>query len=217
MGAEKERRLLEIRRAIFTMASVVESRLQRAVEALVRRDREAAEDVRHGDRAVDVMEIDVERMCIETLALQHPVAGDLRFILAVLRINGELERIADLSKGIAKRLLRLDLDVLDLPDELGTMALAARDMLTEVLRAFGDSDVERARRVRRDDLEIDRLRTAVRDWGHGHIVEGDLNPESVVDLLDVARCLERIGDMCTNVAEDVVFLVEGRNVRHTEL
>jgi phosphate transport system protein len=217
MGAEKERRLLEIRRTIFTMASVVESRLQRAVEALVRRDLEAAQDVRHGDRAVDEMEIDVERLCIETLALHHPVAGDLRFILAVLRINGELERIADLAKGIAKRLLRLDLDGIDLPDELGAMGLAARDMMADVLRAFGDNDAERAQRVRRDDLEMDRLRLAVREWGHDHILAGDLNPEAVVDLLDVARCLERIGDMCTNVAEDVVFLVEGKNVRHTEL
>ncbi len=217
MAAEKERRLREIRRAIFAMASVVEARLQRAVEALVRGDKEAAQDVRHGDRAVDEMEIDVERLCVETLALQQPVASDLRFILAVLRINGELERIADLSKGVAKRLLRLDLDTLQLPDELGTMALLARDMLADVLRAFSDDDADAARQVRREDLEVDRLRTAVRDWGHSHILGGDIPAEVVVDVLDVARCLERVGDMCANVAEDIVFLVEGRNIRHTEI
>jgi phosphate transport system protein len=216
MGAEKERRLLEIRRAIFSMASVVEARLQRAVEALVRADQEAAREIRHGDRAIDEMEVDVERLCIETLALQQPVANDLRFILAVLRINGELERIADLSKGVAKRLLRLDLDELNPPDELGTMALAARDMLSDVLRAFSDDDAETARRIRRDDLEVDSLRSAVREWGHEQILTGAVDAEVVVDVLDVARCLERVGDMCTNLAEDVVFLVEGKNIRHTE-
>lgn len=218
MTSDLQTRLVEIRRSVFSMASIVETRLTRVVDALLNNDMQAARDVRHGDRAIDDMENEVERMCIEALALQQPVARDLRFIITVLRIIGELERVADLTKGISKRLLHMErTGEYVLPDELGEMGKAAREMLSGTLEALSEANVEIAQKVWQDDKDVDDLQRAVRDWAQEVIVSHGTEMEVVVDILDIARCLERIGDMCTNVAEDVVFLVQGKPVRHMGL
>jgi len=218
MTTDLATQLLELRRAILTMGAVVDARVERVVEAFSQSDFNAAREIRHGDREVDSMEIDIEQICLEVLALFQPVARDLRFVLAVLRINGELERIADLAKGIAKRVLRLDsLTGAQVPPMLGQMAAVARGMLTDALNALSDSDVELARQIRRRDREVDDYQRQILDWVQQEIASQAANSETTVGILAVAGKLERIADIATNIAEDVIFLVEGKVVRHSRL
>jgi phosphate transport system protein len=207
--------LLDVRRSILSMAALVESRLSRVVDCMVQQDLPAAEAVRHGDREVDQMEVNIEEMCLQVLALQQPVAKDLRLILAVLRVNTELERIGDLSKGIAKRLLHLDgLGYLSLPPIMGQMGEAVRQMMENVLTAFSNDDADVARQVRRDDAMIDDFQKKILEWTQQEMMTNSAATEAAVDMMTIARALERIGDMCTNIAEEIIFLLEGEVVRH---
>lgn len=209
-------RLLKIRRDLLSMLTLVDARVERVVEALARSDFDAAREVRHGDREVDEMELDIEAECIEVLALHQPVAGDLRFIIACLRINNEVERIGDLAKGVAKRIIHLNkLGFLRTPGILGDMSAAVRDMLSLALTAVADNDADLARRIRRGDTAIDELQRNILEWTQQELAENGTSTEAAIDTMIVARGLERIGDMCTNIAEEVIFMVEGEVVRHT--
>lgn len=209
--------VLEIRRRLLAMSAVVEERVRWVVEAIEKNDFDRARRTRHGDREVDLMELDIEHQCIEGLALFSPVAGDLRFIVATLRLNSELERTADLAKGIAKRLLHLEeLGFVTLPEPLGRMAAAVGRQFTDTLDALAKSDPEGARRVRRGDESIDELQRVVLDWTQHRIAEDPGGAgEAMIDVITIARALERVGDICTNIAEDVVYLVEGDLIRHS--
>jgi phosphate transport system protein len=210
--------LLDLRRQILAMGAIVDARVSCVVDALAKSDLQLARDCRHGDREVDEMEVDIEQRCIEILALQQPVAKDLRFILAVLRVNNELERIGDLAKGIAKRILHLDeLGYLSLPSMLTDMARSVRQMLSDVLSALSNNDVTLARQVRRNDQQIDDFQRRILQWGQQEIMEQGATTEAAIDTMNIARAMERIGDMCTNVAEDIIFLVEGEVVRHSKV
>jgi phosphate transport system protein len=210
--------LLDLRRQILAMGAIVDTRVGCVVDALVKNDLQLARNCRHGDREVDEMEVGIEQRCIEILALQQPVAKDLRFILAVLRVNSEFERIGDLAKGISKRILHLDqLGSLTLPTMLTEMAQSVRQMHGEVLNALSNNDVELARQIRRNDKEIDDLQRRILIWAQDEIMRHGATTEAAIDAMNIARALERIGDMCTNVAEDIIFLVEGEVVRHSKI
>jgi phosphate transport system protein len=216
MTAELTDQLLELRRSILSMGAVVDARLARVVDAIVSDNFPAAQEVRHGDREVDVMELDIEEMCLQVLALHQPVARDLRFVLAILRINTELERIGDLAKSVAKRILHLStLGRAALPESMREMARAVRAMLADALTALSDNDVELARRIRRSDEDIDEFQRTVLDWAQEEILAHTTKTGAAIDVMTIARALERIGDLCANVAEDIVFLVEGRVLRHS--
>lgn len=210
--------LLEIRRELMSMAAVVDDRVTVVLTAIESSDFAAAEGVRHGDREVDVRELEIEQMCIEVLARYAPVAGDLRTVLATLRINGELERLGDLAKSTAKRLLHLnELGFLAAPEILQRMARTVADLIRSTLDALGREDVATARQVRANDAQVDEFQRIILDWTQNELIKGGHQQnEAAVDLLTIARNLERMGDMCTNIAEDVIFLVEGRVVRHTK-
>lgn len=217
MTANLQSHLTNLRRSILAMGALVEVRVGRAIESLTSGDFPAAIDVRHGDREVDVMDLDIERECIEILALLQPVADDLRFVLTVLRVNSELERIADLAKGIAKRLLSLDRRGLHkAPSDLSDMASIVRDTLSRTLTAFSAGDAESARRIRISDDVIDRLHRSVLEWAQNEIASGGGdNAVATIDFMRIGRSLERIGDLCANIAEEIVFMVEGNVVRHS--
>lgn len=211
--------LLEIRRELMSMAAVVEERAGVVLTAIETSDFASAEVVRHGDRDVDQRELQIEQMCIEVLARYAPVASDLRMVLATLRINGELERLGDLAKSIAKRLLHLnELGFLTAPEILQRMARTVADLIRSMLDALGREDVVTARQVRANDAQVDEFQRIILDWTQNELINGGHQQnEAAVDLLTIARNLERMGDMCTNIAEDVIFLVEGRVVRHTRV
>ncbi len=210
--------LTELRRAILTMGATVEQRVNDAIDALFQRDTELAQQVRRGDNEIDQMELDIEQECLRLLALSAPVASDLRFILAVMRINTELERLADNAKTLSKRAISMSkLAPIDLPPALTDMAEASRAMLADVLSALADEESADARRVRGADRRVDDLHREVFAWVQEKIPRDVNCAAAAIEILSVARKLERIGDLCTNIAEDVIFIVEGRIVRHAKI
>ena len=216
MTMNRDAELVEIRRMILSLGATVEARLRCICQAVTDLDLEAANLVRHGDREIDEKEVEIEQACLRVLALSHPVAGDLRFLLAVLRINGDLERIGDLVKGIAKRILDLErAPSVELPDALPQMATYARDMVDDALSALADEDADRCHHIRRADKRLDDLQKEVIVWVHQSIPEQVETTQGAIDALSMARAFERIGDLATNIAEDVIFLVRGAIVRHT--
>ncbi len=207
--------LVELRKAILTMGAAVEQRLNQAINAMLQHDQAAAESVRAGDDEIDEMEIRIEQECLRVLALSHPVAGDLRFVLAVMRINSNLERIADHANSIAKRVLDLEhLPAIKVPDALLKMISETREMFTSALKALADGDAALARKVRRSDQRVDDLLKEIFEWVRTVLTNQSESSEAVIDLLSVSRKIERIADVSTNIAEDVIFLTEGAVVRH---
>jgi phosphate transport system protein len=153
---------------------------------------------------------------MKVLALGAPVAHDLRFVLSVVRISADFERIADLSRGIAKKVIRWSDSSrpIEVPGALADMAEASKTMRADVLAALSDEDPELCREVRRADRRVDDLNKEV-VAGAPQLIQDDVaRTAEGIDLMQIAQRLERIADITTNIAEDVIFLVEGRVVRH---
>jgi len=215
MPIDLSHELIVLRRQILTMGAAVEQRVRDAVNALLNRNAELAQQVRRSDGEINSMEIDIEEECLKILALTQPVAGDLRFVLAVMRINQNFERIGDLAKSIAKRTLDLlEQGYVDIPNPIEHMCREAQHMLENVLTSLSDQNVELARRVRAADDRVDDLQREVFVWARNEIPSHVEHTEAAIDFLSIARKLERVGDMSTNIAEEVIFLSEGTLVRH---
>lgn len=215
MSTELQKGLIGLRRSLLAMAAEAELRVNQAFDALLEGDVELARLVRANDDRVDRMDIDIESECLQILALQQPVASDLRFVLATLRIEASLERIADLARGIAKRVLKIaDGRLVRPPPTLRSMCDAVRAMLADALRALADQDAELAQRVRRADETVDQYNRELFNWALNEIQGRVDEAPTIVNLLFVVRTIERIGDLTKAIAEDVVFAVEGDVVRH---
>lgn len=222
MSKHLTRDLEALQRQILTMAALVEEAVYEASHALSDRDIDKARAVVSGDDAIDAMENEVEENCLKILALHQPAAGDLRRVTSVFSIATDLERMGDLAVAIAERSLALanpgarpiGPDPLPFPDKLQHMTDLVASMVRQSMDAFVNLDSRQAMRVIRMDDEVDRY--------HAEII-ADLigpmkaNPEAVepgLSLFSATRHLERIGDHATNIAEDVVYLVDGDSVRH---
>ncbi len=217
MPTELDKELTTLRRALLSMSASAELRVTQAYDALLNRDSAVADAVRVSDDEIDDMENDIEAECLRILALQHPVASDLRYVIAALRINADLERIADLARGIAKRVIYMSREKpIPFPRELGQICDASRDILSDALRALAEQDAELASRVRRADKRVDALHKSVYNWAINELPSHAEDAQSMVDLLFIARAIERIADLATNIAEDVIFSVGGDIVRHTK-
>lgn len=215
MAIDLPTELTDLRRAILTMGATVEQRLNTILIALRSHDVELARTIRHGDRPIDEMELGIEKKCLHILALSQPVAGDLRFILAVLRINTDLERIGDLAKGIAKRVLDLSRQTaIPLPGALLEMSERCGHMTAVALSALADNDATACGRIREEDERIDALHKQIFTWVHQEIPRHVDHTEAAIDVLTIARSIERVADHACSIAEDVVFVVEGTVVRH---
>ena len=207
--------LRSLKQQILTMGRLVDAHVGEAVQALLERDRDRAARVIEADRAVNQMELAIDEQCIRILALYQPAASDLRFIAAVLKIVTDLERIGDLAVNMAERAELLAGQVgPPAVGELPAAATAARKMLEDVLEAFVAGDTAKAQGVMRADPDID-VRTArvIAD------VQGEMqrDPQSVargVATIFFAKHIERMADHATNIAEMVVYLVRGQDVRH---
>jgi len=200
---------------ILGMAAMVERVIDQTIRAFQTRQPGLAEEVIRGDENIDQEENFVEEECLKMLALHQPVAVDLRRIVAVLKINGDLERMADLSVNIAERVLMLgEGPTLPFPGKVQWMAEVTKQMVRQSLEAFVQMDAHLARRVIRMDDDVDRLNKEIIDE---LIVLMQSQPGCVTQGLSVfsaVRHLERIADHATNIAEDVVYLVEGEIIRH---
>ncbi|MDA1007837.1 MAG: phosphate signaling complex protein PhoU [Planctomycetota bacterium] len=216
MAVDLHEQILELRRELLSMGALVDQRLGAVIHALMRSDAEGAGVVQRGDQDIDAFDTRVEAMSVRLLALTHPVAGDLRAILASIRIGTEFERMGDLIRGIAKRSRKLAESGAPAPPPLLIeLGLASRTMLSDVLAAFANSDPVLCRRLRRADDRVDDLQKAVLL----DLRERFLNPTEDIDhaihWMTIAQRFERLADTAVAVAEDVIFLVEGNVVRHT--
>jgi len=207
--------LEELNQKLLEMAGLVESAIHRSVRALIDQDRELAEQVIRDEAQINRMEMAIDGLATRLLALRQPVARDLRFLTAALKINTDLERIGDLAMHIAERSLSLMHHPLVKPMiDIPKMASAVQSMLLKCLDAFVKGDSDLARSVLLADDEVDALRDAVYAELLATMQRDPTLVPAAVDLIFVARNLERIGDHATNIAEDVVFLVKGIDVRH---
>jgi phosphate transport system protein len=218
MAIDLQTEMLTLRRNLLAMGAATEQRLSLATFALVEGNVDAARTVKSGDAEIDAMEVDLETQCMRILALGSPVAHDLRFVLSVIRISADFERIADLSRGIAKKVLRWGNGngPTEVPGALADMASSASAMLGDVLAALSDEDVERCREVRRADRRVDDLNKEVAATSRQLIHDDVSRTAEAIDMMQIAQRLERIADIATNIAEDVIFLAEGRVVRHED-
>ncbi len=215
MSVNLQARLVDLRRNLLAMGAEVESRVAGAVDALHRGDLEVAQRIRSSDDEIDRMQLEIENECMRLLALGQPVASDLRTIVTVLRMSGEFERIADLAKGVSKRILKLGAgQVIRIPESLLDMANATKSMVSASLTLVANPDLEQCLQLRRDDKRIDQLNKEVLVWSRDEIHRNVDHTQAAIDILAIAQRLERMADIATNVAEDLIFLIEGRIVRH---
>jgi phosphate transport system protein len=215
MPKHLQRQIELLKQKVLFEGSMVEGAIANAVAALVHRDDATARKVLDEDAEIDRMEVDVEEDCLKILALYQPVAGDLRFVVAVLKINNDLERMGDLAKNIAKRVLFLARsDRVDVPIDFRAMAARAQNMVKHSLDALVGGDSALAHRVRQDDDELDGMRRTIHEQIRSAIRSKPEQTETLMKLYSVAKHLERLGDMACNVAEDVIYMVEGDIVRH---
>jgi phosphate transport system protein len=207
--------LEELNHKLLEMGGLVESAIHRSVRSLVDQNKELAEQVIRDEPLINRMEMEIDGLATRLLALNQPVARDLRFLTSALKINTDLERIGDLAQHIAERSLSLMHHPLVKPmTDIPKMASLVQSMLLRCLDAFVNSDTEMARNVLLSDDEVDKLRDAVYAELLATMQRDPGVVPAAVDLIFVARNLERIGDHATNIAEDVVFLVKGIDVRH---
>jgi len=216
LTAELKKHLTELRRALLTMSVTTEGRVSTALESLIRKDPEMARSVRSSDTDIDEMEVDIDEECLRILALHNPVASDLRFVICAMRVNRELERAADHAKAITKRVLDIcDHPPVAYPPQLEEMAVAAQVMLGNAVRALAQSDASLASEVRRSDSFVDERYKTTFSWAADAIRRNPTDAHVVIDILSTVRAIERIGDIATNIAEDVLFMIGGQIVRHS--
>ena len=215
MSKHLQRDLDNLQRDLLSLASSVEEAIHKSIRSLAERQTTMALQVIDGDNIIDAEENHVEEECLKLLALHQPVAIDLRRIASCLKINTELERMADLAEDIAERALHLSkLPAIPMPAKLQRMTDLTTSMVRQSLDAFVNLDARLARIVCRLDDEVDRYNCSIIDELIHAMRQSPEMVEPGLSLFSATRHLERIADHATNIAEDVVYLVEGEIIRH---
>ncbi|MGB7266398.1 MAG: phosphate signaling complex protein PhoU [Terracidiphilus sp.] len=207
--------LAELKDKLLAMAALAQLAVESAAEAYLRRDKGLCKFVKQNERAIDTAQRELDEMAYELLAKEQPMAIDLRFILAVIKINGDLERIGDQSMSIARRTKEiLPSDEVELPVDFGAMGEFAGQMIRTALQALLDGDARLADSVREMDDEIDRMNRRAHSDLLKLIEEKPQFTQQAMNGILVAKNLERIADHASNIATDVIFWVRGADVRH---
>ena len=207
--------LARLKTQLLEMSGLAEELVAQAMDALRERDSDKAQAVIRRDNDLDAMELAVDDMCIHLLALQQPLARDLRLITMAMKISNDLERVGDHAVNIAEAVAHLAEQpiYIEFP-EIEEMGRLSTEMLSDALDTFVRADAEGAREVCRRDDRVDALHNSLFRILLTHMMEDPRRIGASMSLFLVSRNLERIADLATNVAEDVVFLVEGRNIKH---
>jgi len=205
-----------LKQTLLAMGGLVEDQIRRVMRALLERDDALADEVIERDRQVNTYDVEVDEQCVELLALNQPAAGDLRFITTAMKIVTDLERIGDQAVNIAQRVIELNREpqlkpYIDLP----RMAERAQAMVKESLDAFVARDTVLARRVCAEDSEVDALKEQIFRELLTFMMEDARTIPRAIRLILISRFMERVADHATNIAEMVIYLVEGKMVRHT--
>jgi phosphate transport system protein len=214
-GRHFQEELEQLKARLLEMGGLAEEQVRLAVKALMDRDRELIELALHGDDPLNKLHIEIDGRCFTLLALHQPMAVDLRAIVAAVKINTDLERVGDLAINIAEAARRYAQHapvkkLIDIP----RMATIAQSMLRDSLDAFVRRDTELAQRVLNEDDKLDALKTQIFRELLTYMLQDPATIEAALDLILISRHLERIGDHATNIAEDVIFMVSARDVRH---
>ena len=201
---------------ILKMGAFAEEAIYRSVEALKGRDKELAKSVIDNDVNVDKLELQIDELCVDLIARHQPFAKDLRFITTAMKINSELERIADIAVDIAQRtVVLLDKPLLKPLVDIPKLTVVAQGMVKMAIDSFLRSDVELAKKVLSSDSEADRLRNLIQEeLVEDYMAKDASTAPRAVQLLLIARFLERICDHTTNIAEDVIYMVQAEVVKH---
>ncbi len=215
MERQFDEELKKLKEKLMEMASLTEESISLAVRSLKDRKEELAHKVFKGEEAVNLLDVEIDNLGLQLLALRQPMAVDLRFISSAMRIAVELERIADLSVNIAERVL----DLLKVPllkplIDIPRMAELAQDMVKDSIDAFINRDDQLARNVCERDDEVDDLNDQIFRELLTYMMQDPGNIKRAVDLILVARHLERMADHATNISEDVIYFVKGKTIKH---
>jgi phosphate transport system protein len=205
----------DLKERLLMMAGMAEQAIQRSIEAYRTRDLSICELVFRAEPAINRMEREIDQLALDLLAMEQPMAIDLRFILSVIRINADLERVGDQAVNIAVRVREMGAFAnIDLPVDIPRLASLAPAMVRKALQAFIEADADLAQSVLMLDDQVDEMNDAAFDTLSALIKEKpELTPQSLNALI-IARNLERVGDHATNIAEDVIFWVRGADIRH---
>jgi len=207
--------LERLKKKLLSLSAIVEESVERAVRSISNRDVKLAREVIENDHVIDLLEVEVEEECLKILALHQPVAVDLRFVVAVLKINNDLERIGDLAVNIAERSAYLGQKApIEMPCDFGTMEKKTRLMLEKALDSLIQMDLEIANEVGAADDEIDAINREMYIQVSKGIRKSPDQADRLIHCLSISRHLERIADYATNIAEDVIYMIEGQIVRH---
>jgi phosphate transport system protein len=215
MSVHLSKEVAKLKKKILQLCAEVEENVRRAVLSVVSMDAAAAEDVRRKDMEIDRMEIEIEEECLKILALHQPVANDLRYVIACLKLSNDLERVGDQADNIARRTLSIiKHNGQAVPVDFTPMMDKTRAMLKKALDCLIDMDSRLAAEVIESDAEINRYHKKMYDEIRTFIKKDPENFDYYINLSNVSRHLERIGDYATNIAEDVIYMVDGEIVRH---
>jgi phosphate transport system protein len=216
MRVHLQRDIDKLKRRLLVLSTEAEEDVRMAVRALTERNEQLAREVLAREVQTNVMEVDIEEDCLKILALHQPVAGDLRQVIAALKIDRDLERIADLAAHIAERALALfALPPLNIPFRLDEMAAKVQAMLKKALDAFVGLNTESAHEVCTMDGEINAIKKDTFRMVRQAVMQDPARYDALMLIMHIARHLERVADHATNIAEDLIYLVDGRIVRHT--
>lgn len=217
MSVHLQKEIENLKVQVNVLSALVEQGLEKAIRALNSNDVVLAQEVIDADDEIDRKEVEIEETCLKVLALHQPVAIDLRFVISVLKINNDLERVGDLSANIARRARYFAKhDPLKHIFDFSEMAQKTRSMLKRSLDALVRLDAKIAEQVCKDDNDIDSINKQMYDKSYSAIKDDVDNTKGYIYSLQVSRHLERIADLATNIAEDVIYMVEGAIVRHQE-
>lgn len=212
IGHELER----LEKQLLTLTAVVEESVQKALKALENCDYELAKSVINNDININRLEVELEEECLKILALHQPVANDLRMIIAILKINNDLERIADQAVNISERAVSIcELSKIENPLDIIPMSEKVIEMLEMSLDSLVKADIIMAKQVLALDEEVDTIHSENYQTFKNHVRKDPGSVDQLLNHLTISRHLERIADLATNIAEDVIYLNEGEIVRHT--
>jgi phosphate transport system protein len=214
-----QRELDTIKKMILSLGAIVEQRVHRIKQAVEDRDIDLAKEIMHLDHEIDEMEVEIEEACLKIIALHQPVAADLRFLVAVIKINNDLERIGDQVVNIAQRVVSIAKHpVAPYQFDYSVMADKAEGMLRMSLDSLVNQDLDLAIKVLQLDDEVDSIKDEAYDNIKKAIADGVTEDIGyMINLLLISRHIERLADHATNVAEEVVYMIEGEIVRHGKL
>ena len=214
-----QRELDKIKKMILSLGALVEQRVARIKQAIEDRDAELAKAIMNLDHEIDEMEVEIEEECLKIIALHQPVAADLRFIVAVIKINNDLERIGDQVVNIAQRVVRIaKRPVAPFRFDYSEMADRAETMLRMSLDSLVNQDIDVAIKVLHLDDDVDKIKDLAYDRIKQAMADGLTEDIGyMINLLLISRHIERLADHATNIAEEVVYMIEGEIVRHGKL